>query len=434
MTDLLTLNDRQGQYPASYYAATAHDAPGYPTLEGGRDVDVCVIGAGYCGLSAALQLAKRGFSTVLLDAQRVGWGASGRNGGQLGTGQRVDQQALEKMVGLEHAKQLWQVAEGSKDLVKALVAEHQIKCDLKPGIIYADHKQRFVADTEAYVAHLNEVYGYSDISFLDRQQTADAIGTDVYFGASLDWGAGHLQPLNFALGLARAASDAGVEIFENSRVTNVVRGDRIRVETANGAVNAHHVLYACNGYLGDLQTDVAARVMPINSYVIATEPLGEARARKLIRDDVAVADSRFVVNYYRFSADHRMLFGGRESYGYKYPDDIASAVKDRMLGIYPQLTDVKVEYYWGGTLGITLNRMPHFARLGPNALSASGFSGHGVGMATYAGYLMAECVAGDASGFDVMEKVPTTSFPGGMALRRPLLVMAMLYYALRDRL
>lgn len=434
MADLLTLNDKQGSYPGSYYAATAHDAPAYPPLDGDVEVDVCVIGAGYCGLSAALHLAQKGFSVRLIDAQRVGWGASGRNGGQLGSGQRVDQEALEKMVGHDHARQLWDVAQGSKALVKSLVAAHDIECDLKPGIVYADHKQRFVRDTEAYVDHLNSVYGYEEISFLDRQQAADAVGTDVYFGGSLDMGAGHLHPLNFALGLARAAAKAGVAIHENTRAVEVKHGARHEVWTDGGVIRAEHVLYACNGYLGDLQSDVAARVMPINSYIIATEPLGAARARQVIRDDVAVADSRFVVNYYRFSADHRMLFGGRESYGYKYPDDIATAVKQRMLGIYPQLDDVKVDYYWGGTLGITLNRMPHFARVAPNVLSASGFSGHGVGMATYAGYLMAEAVAGDASGFDVMERVPTAPFPGGTALRRPLLVLAMLYYALRDRI
>lgn len=433
MPDLLTLNDRQGVYPGSYYAATADDAPGYPALDGDADTDVCVIGAGYCGLSAALHLAEAGLSVRLIDAQRLGWGASGRNGGQLGTGQRVDQESLEKMVGLDHAKQLWEVAQGSKALVKSLVGRHQINCDLKPGIIYADHKRRFVSDTEAYVERLNSVYGYSEISFLDRQQTADAVGTDVYFGGSMDWGAGHLHPLNFALGLGRAAASAGVTIHENTKALSVEQGSKQRVVTDTGTISADHVLYACNGYLGDLEREVAARVMPINSYVIATEPLSETRARAAIRDDVAVADSRFVVNYYRFSADHRMLFGGRESYGYKYPDDIASAVRQRMLGIYPQLDDVKVDYYWGGTLGITLNRMPHFARLGANALSASGFSGHGVGMATCAGYLMAEAVKGDAAGFDVMAKVPTYPFPGGTLLRQPLLVLAMLYYALRDR-
>jgi len=432
--DLLTLNDTPGAYPASYYAATAEGIVAHPPLDGDETADVCVIGAGYCGLSAALQLAKRGFSVILIDANRAGWGASGRNGGQLGTGQRRDQQSLEKLLGMEHARRLWDIAEHAKALVKGLVAEHDIACDLTPGLVNADHKARYVAESRDYVHHLNAVYGYDRIRFLDRDELAATIGTDVYHGGSIDMGAAHLQPLNFALGLARAAREAGVTIHDNTRALEVVEGAPARVKTAAGTISAGHVLHACNGYLGDLQPRVAARVMPINSYIIATEPLGEKRARRLIPDNVAVADSRFVVNYYRFSADHRMLFGGRESYGYRYPDDIAESVRQRMLAIYPDLADVGVDYYWGGTLGITLNRMPHFARLAPNILTASGFSGHGVGMATEAGYLLAEAVAGEASGFDVMEKVPTHAFPGGTALRRPLLVMAMLYYALRDRI
>lgn len=431
--DVLFQNDTAGEYPPSYYTATAEPLARLPALSGDIRADVCVIGAGFTGLSAALHLAERGMKVVLLEAQRVGWGASGRNGGQLGSGQRVDQQSLERMVGPDHAKKLWGLAEDAKTIVKSLAARHKIDCDLKPGIVYADHKQRFVSHTRAYVEHLKTVYGYDRISFLDRNELADAIGTDVYFGGSLDLGAGHLHPLKFAFGLARAAQEAGVTIHEMSHVTAIRRGDPARVETASGSVTADHVLLGCNGYLGLLEGEIAARVMPINSYIIATEPLGESTARAIIRDDVAVADSRFVVNYYRFSADHRMVFGGRESYGYRFPADIATAVRDRMLTVYPQLSDAAIDYYWGGTLGITMNRMPHFARLAPNILSASGFSGHGVAMATLSGAIMAETIAGQAGRFDIMAKVPTPRFPGGMALRHPLLVLAMLYYALRDR-
>jgi len=431
--DLLYANDRRGEYPPSYYAATADELPPFPPVDGDTRADVCVIGAGFTGLSAALHLAERGVKVVLLDAQRVGWGASGRNGGQLGSGQRVDQETLETMLGLDHARKLWDLAEGAKDTVKSLVARLKIDCDLKPGIVYADHKPRFVPHTKAYVERLRTVYGYDRISFLDKAELAEAIGTDVYFGGSLDWGAGHLHPLKFALGLARAAQKAGVTVHEMSRVTAIARGEPARVTTETGTVIADHVLLGCNGYLGLLEEEVASRVMPINSYIIATEPLGESTARAIIRDDVAVADSRFVVNYYRFSADHRMLFGGRESYGYRFPADIATAVRDRMLAIYPRLADARIDYYWGGTLGITMNRMPHFVRLAPNILSASGFSGHGVAMATFSGAVMAQALAAGAERFDIMEKVPTPRFPGGTALRQPFLVLAMLYYALRDR-
>lgn len=432
--DLLYDNEAPGVYPSSYYAATAKPLPRFPALDGDAKTEICVVGAGYTGLSAALHLAQRGKKVVLIDAQRVGWGASGRNGGQMGTGQRLDQITLEKMLGSAHAHQLWDIAEGAKALVRDLVARHEIDCGLKPGIIYADHKARFVPGTQAYVEHLQKHYNYDKISFLNRAETADAIGTDVYYGASLDWGAGHLHPLNFAFGLAGAAHDAGVTIYEQTRALSISHTAPARIETASGTITADQVLIAANGYLGALEPEIAARVMPINSYIAATEPLGEAGARAIIRDDVAVADSRFVVNYYRFSQDHRMLFGGRESYGYRHADNASEAVRKRMIGIYPQLRDAKIEYYWGGTLGITLNRLPHFARLAPNILSATGFSGHGLALATMSGKLMAEALSGAPDGFDAMAGVPTPAFPGGIGMRRPLLVMAMLYYAFRDRL
>jgi len=432
--DLIYGQEEKGTYPASYYKATANRELNFSALDGDLVADVCIVGAGYTGLSAALHLAERGYAVVVLDAQRVGWGASGRNGGQLGTGQRVDQETLEKMVGLERAKQLWQLAEDSKNLVKDLIAKYKIDCDLKPGIIYADHKQRFASGTEDYVRHLNETYDYADIRFLDRAALREEIGTVAYFGGSIDMGAAHLHPLNFALGLADAAEGAGAQIFEQTRVLRIEPGARAQVKTATGTVRAEHVLLACNGYLGGLAPDVAAKVMPINSYIVATEPLSEELARDVIRNDVAVADSRFVVNYYRLSADRRMLFGGRESYGYTTPNDIAESVKRRMTGIYPQLADAKIDYYWGGTLGITMNRMPHVARLSPNILSASGYSGHGLGMSTLCGQLMAEAVAGLAERFEVMAGLPIPRFPGGTLLRQPLLVLAMLYFALRDRI
>lgn len=430
----LFANDAPGVYPNSYYAETAAPLDPFPALDGDIRTEICVIGAGFAGLSAALHLRQAGHDVVLIEAQRVGWGASGRNGGQMGTGQRLDQEALEARFGLERAKTLWALSESAKQLVRDLADRHRIACELRPGIVYADHKKRFVAHTRAYVEHLNAVYGYDKISFLDRAALSQAIGTDVYFGASLDWGAGHLHPLKFALGLARAARDAGVKIFENTAATAISHTDPARIATPAGTITADRVLIAANGYLGDLESEIAKRVMPINSYMIATEPMGEQRARALVPDNVAIADSRFVVNYYRLSADHRMLFGGRESYGYRFPNDIATKTRARMLSIYPDLGDLEITHAWGGTLGITLNRMPHFARLAPNILSAGGFSGHGVAMATLSGKLMAKALKGDGTGFAAMEAVPTPRFPGGVAFRRPLLVLAMLYFSLRDRL
>jgi gamma-glutamylputrescine oxidase len=429
--DLLTANDRPGEYPASWYAATATPLPPFPALAGMQQADVCVVGGGYTGLSAALHLAEAGHSVVLVEANRVGWGASGRNGGQVGAGQRQDQDWLEKTMGRDRARALWDMAEEAKALVKALVARHAIDCDLQPGIVYAAHKPAFVGEYHAYAERLARDYGYDRIVPLDRAGVATALGTDVYHGGLHYRDSAHLHPLNYALGLARAAAAAGVRIFERSRV---VSRDDLGVVTDGGSVAARFVLYACNGYHCDIEPGITARIMPINNFIVATEPLGADRARALMPGRVAAADSRFVVNYWRLSHDHRLLFGGGETYGWRFPDDIAALVRRPLARTYPQFADIALDYAWGGTLAITVNRMPAFQRLAPNVLSASGYSGHGVAIATLAGKLMAEAVAGQAGRFDVFATLPQPRFPGGAALRWPLLVLAMSWYALRDRL
>lgn len=431
---LLYRNGRPGEYPDSYYAATANRIAPFPELAGDAQCDVCVIGGGYTGLSSTLELAERGFDVVLLEAHRAGWGASGRNGGQLGSGQRKSQTSLERSVGKADAHRLWDLGEQAKALVKARVARHAIECDLKPGILHVNHKRRFVGPDHAYVDMLREEYGYEELRAVSDAEAREMLGTDVYFGGMLDMGAGHLHPLNFALGLADAARAAGARIFERSGVARMEQSDPAVVHTAQGRVTARFVVLACNGYLDALEPRVAARVMPINNYVVATEPLGERRAREIIRDDVAVADSRFVINYYRLSADKRLLFGGGETYSYDFPADIKAYVRPYMLKIYPQLHDVRIDYGWGGTLGITMTRLPHFARLAPNLLSAGGYSGHGVGMATLAGQILADAVQGTLERFDLLARLPGRAFPGGTALRSPLLALAMLWYAMRDRL
>ncbi len=431
MMDLLTVNDRAGEYPPSYYAASANALDAFPALKGEIRADVCVVGAGYTGLNAALELAEAGFDVVLLDAQRVGWGASGRNGGQLGSGQRQDQDWIEKAVGFERAKAFWDLSMEAKATAKARIAKHAIACDLKPGMLRADHKTGEVAEHHAYVEKLNRDYGYADIRPLSKAEAAAEVGSRVYHGGSLDMGAGHLHPLNYALGLGAAARDAGVRIFERSRATRAVSG---RVTTAEGAVTARYVLLACNGYLGDLVPKVAARVMPINNFIVATEPLSEALLSEIIPRDVCVADTRFVVNYFRLSADKRMLFGGGENYSYRFPRDIAAMVRPRMEQVYPQLRGVRVDHAWGGTLGITVNRMPAFQRLDGDVYSAAGYSGHGVAMATLGGKLMAEAIRGTAERFDVFAGLAQPGFPGGAALRWPILAAAMTWYSLRDRL
>ncbi|WP_300067069.1 FAD-binding oxidoreductase [uncultured Ruegeria sp.] len=431
--NLLYSNDRKAEYPPSWYAATAHPMDRFPALEGDTSSDVCVVGGGYTGLSAALHLANAGLRVVVLEAHRVGFGASGRNGGQLGSAQRMAQEDLERLVGDADAAKLWDLAEDAKDLVKSLISEHQIDCDLKPGVAEMALSDSDRDELHEHAAHLSGKYGYDQIKVLDAEAGQALCPSPTYKGGFLDMGAGHLHPLNYALGLATAAAKSGARIHESTEVLNIEQGPRVCVQTEQGQVTADHVILACNGYLGDLNRQVASRVMPINNFIAATEPLGADTARVLTQD-VAIADTKFVVNYFRLSADGRLLFGGGESYGYQFPSDIAATVRKPMAQIFPHLQDVKIDYAWGGTLGITMRRMPYLTRVAPNILSASGYSGHGVGTATHAGQLMALAIQGQAEGFDTMSRVPALPFPGGSALRSPLLVLAMTWYALRDRL
>ncbi len=433
MMDLLYANDQRGAYPQSWYAATTTPLDPLPAPAGELRADVCIVGAGYTGLSAALHLAQAGRRVVLLEAQRVGFGASGRNGGQLGSGQRVDQIGLEKMVGDTRARALWDMGEEAKALVRSLVSKHDIDCHLKPGIAWTGSNRNEAGALHEYAEHLQKRYDYADVEPLSEDAFFALCPSPDYKGGALDKGAGHLHPLAYALGLARAARAAGVDIYEDARVTKLTHGSTVTVETRDAKVVADHVVLACNGYLSGLAPTVTSRVMPINNFIVATEPLGE-RTKEVLTQDVAVADSRFVVNYFRLSQDGRLLFGGGESYGYKFPKDIAAVVRKPMQIVFPHLKDVRIDYAWGGTLGITMKRFPYLARVAPNVLSASGYSGHGVGTATHAGLLMAQAIEGQDDGFDLMGCVPTPAFPGGGALRTPLLILAMTWYAMRDRI
>lgn len=427
--NLLFSNDRRGAYPDSWYAATATPREPAPPLTGETRADVCIVGGGYTGLSAALHLAERGYSVVVLEAHRVGFGASGRNGGQVGSGQRLEQDELETRMGRDDARRLWDLAEEAKALLRDLIARHAMPVTFHPGVAHACRTEAEVRHSHAMAEKLARDYGYTQVEPLDRTAIRALIGSKEYLGGDIDRGAGHIHPLNYAIGLAHAAEAAGARIHEGTLVTGIAPG---RVQTEQGSVAASHVILACNGYLGDLAPDVASRVMPINNFIVATEPLGD-RAREILSEPVAVADTRFVVNYWRLSEDNRLLFGGGESFGYHFPDVIRT-VRKPMLKVYPQLRDVRIDHAWGGTLAITMTRLPCFLRLAPGLLSASGYSGHGVALATLAGRLLAEAVAGQSERFDLMSRLPTPRFPGGTALRHPLLVLAMTWYGLRDRL
>ena len=434
MTSLLDINDQPGTYPASFYAAGVSPLINCAPAAGDIRCDVCVVGGGFTGLSAALHLAQRGYDVRLVEAQRIGFGASGRNGGQVGQGQRCDQDELEKMFGVERARELWQIGTQAVELVRTLSQSKLIETNFHPGVLHTDHKARFVDHSKAYVEKMHEQYGYEDIRFVAGDEIREWVNSPAYYGGTLDQRAGHINPLQLALGLARMAQASGAVLHEGTRVLRLSQEQKAVVHTDSSSITADYVVLACNGYIGDLHVDVSRRVMPINNYIVATESLGDEAQEQIIKGNIAVADSKFVVNYFRFSDDHRLLFGGTESYRYCFPDDIAAQVRKPLSEIFPQLSDVSIDYAWGGTLGITMNRLPHYQRYGHNVLSMSGFSGHGVAMGTLSGQIVADAIAGQAERFDIMENIPTPKFPGGKLMRHPLLVLAMLWYSLRDKL
>jgi gamma-glutamylputrescine oxidase len=414
----------------SYYAATCRERLVAPPLAGDVQADVCIVGGGYTGLSAALQLVKQGADVRLLEQSLLGWGASGRNGGQIHVGFRRDPDWLAARLGEASARALWQLAH-----LDALVREHRIDCDLRAGFLHADHKRRFTADTARHVERMREHWGYPDLTFVAREELPRFVRTDAYHSGYFDARGGHLHPLKFALGIARAAHSLGARLHERSEVVSLARREGLwHVRSAAGVVRARQVLLACNGYLRGLAPVVERHVMPINNFIAVTEPLGAARARSLIPAGCAVSDSRFVVHYYRVTADDRLLFGGGENYRYRFPRDIGAFVRPHVLRIFPQLQGVRFEHAWGGTLAITPTRMPFVRELAPGLYNASGFSGLGVVLAPYVGKVLAEALCGERAAFELLGRVPVPAFPGGAALRWPTLVAAMSFYALRDRL
>jgi gamma-glutamylputrescine oxidase len=423
------------QHIRSYYAASAHASPPREALRGDLTADVCVVGGGIAGCSTALNLAERGYRVVLLEGQRVGWGASGRSGGQAIFGFAAGQDKLVAQVGRETARRMFDVSVEALDVLKSRVARHEIDCDLNWGQMHVAIKPRHVAELEAWREELARDYGYASPRWLDRRELREILATERYLGGLLDPRSGHLHPLNYTLGLARAAEVAGVRIFEGSQVTRLDHGDTVTVSTEAGAVRARYAALCCNAYVDDaISARLRARIMPVGTYIVATEPLGEARMKALIRDNVAVTDINWVLDYFRRSADHRLLFGGRVSYSGLDPLNTERATRARMLKVFPQLADVDVAYSWGGYVDITMSRAPDFGRLAPNAYYLQGFSGHGIALTGMAGQLVAEAIAGQAERFDMFTKLEHRDFPGGPALRTPALVLAMLWFRMKDLL
>ncbi len=427
------MTERQKLGP-TWYEATGTPAPARAALSGETRADVCVVGAGFAGLSAALHLAKAGLRTIVLEATSVGSGASGRNGGQIHSGQRQDQTDLEAELGPERARAFWTLAEDAKALVRDLVAEHAIDCDLKSGLIYAAWKKRDAETLQRFQAHMASTYAYPT-QWIEKSNAGAYVGSERYFGLVVDPGGGQLHPLNFVRGLARAAETAGATIHEASRATSIEKsGPGVVIHTAGGSVHAAHAVLACDTWLGDLDRSAGRTAIAINSFIGVTEPLGETRARALIPSDMAIADTKFVVDYYRLTPDHRLLFGGGETYTPRYPADLHPIVRTPMLKVFPQLADVRLEHVWGGPVGITMSRMPHFGWRDATTVFAHGFSGQGVAIATLAGKLMAEAVTGTASRFDLFASLKHRPVPGGRLFRAPLTAVAMAWYALKDRL
>jgi gamma-glutamylputrescine oxidase len=419
-------------FAQSYYQATANRKVAAQQLRGDIKVDVCIVGAGFTGLSAALELAKAGMKVAVVEAQTVGFGASGRNGGQICTGFSPGQGPLEAQLGKADAKRAFAMAEESKSLIETRIADHNIDCDLTWGYLHCILKPHLYHHLEEWAADY-EALGYGGNTLLSKAEVEEKVGTRAYHGALREARAGHLHPLNYCIGLADAAMKAGAAIYENAEVTEVNTGPAPFAKTAQGKVSATFMILAGNAYLGKLVKPLYGRIMPVGSYIIATEPLGENRAKSLIRDNEAVANTNFIIDYFRRSGDNRMLFGGRASYSTLEPGNLAEYMRPRMTAVYPQLKDVKIDYAWGGFIAITSNRIPDCGRLSPTTYYAHGYSGQGVALAGLYGKLMAEAIRGQAERFDFFARVKHLPFPGG-ALRTPMLVAAMMYYRIRDAL
>ena len=420
-------------YPDSWYAASATPLPAQPVLQGRIEADVCILGAGYTGLSAALELAEAGYKVVVLEAERIGWGASGRNGGQAIAGFGCGEAKLEALVGFDDAKKMFDMSVDGLRWLRGRIDRHGIDCDWRDGHATVPIKPRQQRDVEEAVEDFNTRYGHP-VQWWDRERLRSELASDRYLGAMYDPVSGHLHPLAYALGLGRAALDAGVRIFEGSRVTQLVRGTRPVFKTTQGEVVCDTAILAGNALLRGIAPELESRMMPVGTYIAATPPLGEARARELIRNDMAVADTNWALDYFRLGRDHRLLFGGRASYSTMTPPNLRGVMTRRMHRVFPQLRDVGIEYLWGGMIDISLNRAPHWGRLSPNLYFAQGFSGHGLIAAGLAGTVMAEAIRGQSERLDLFEKIRHHPFPGGRALRTPLLVAAMAWYKLRDAL
>ncbi|MDO8700962.1 MAG: FAD-binding oxidoreductase [Undibacterium sp.] len=420
----------------SYYEASVNRPAASASLGGRIVADVCVVGAGFAGLSAALELRAKGYSVTVLEAKTVGWGASGRNGGQAIVGYASDE-AIESQFAPEDCRRAWHITVEALQLIRQRIADHAIDCDFVSGYMSVAVNEKKGRQLAQATVDLQRRYGY-EMQAIAPKDIKNWIASERFHSGAFDPQSGHLHPLKYCLGLAAAARAAGVQIFENSPVVEIVRGTKPVVKTAQGEVVCDFVVLAGNVYLDAYGKAVAPelnkRIMPVGTYIVATESMGKERADALIRQRSAACDTNFVLDYFRPTADHRMLFGGRVSYSAATPFNLIASMRKRMLAVFPQLSDLDVPYAWGGFVDITMNRGPDFGRLGSNMYYLQGFSGHGLALTGMAGKLVAESIAGQAERFDLLAKIKHHPFPGGPLMRTPALVLGMLYYQIKDLL
>ena len=421
------------QHVDSYYAASRNPRVDYPVLTDVVESDVCIIGAGYTGLSTALFLLENGFSVTVLEAAKVGFGASGRNGGQIVNSYSRDIDVIEKQVGARQAQLLGEMAFEGGRIIRERVAKYGIQCDLKDGGVFAAITAKQMGHLESQ-KKLWERYGHAQLELMDERRIREVVGTERYVGGMLDMSGGHIHPLNLALGEAAAVASLGGKIYEQSAATRIDRGPQPVVHTASGQVKAKFVVVAGNAYLGGLMPELAAKSMPCGTQVLATEPLSDELAHSLLPQDYCVEDCNYLLDYFRLSADKRLIYGGGVVYGARDPADIEAIIRPKLLQTFPQLKDVKIDYTWTGNFLLTLSRLPQVGRIGDNIYYSQGCSGHGVTYTHLAGKVLAEALRGQAERFDAFAGLPHYPFPGGQLLRVPFTALGAVYYQLRDRL
>ena len=424
---LLKSTPDTSEHAPSYYAASANWQTDYPKLEGDISADVVIVGGGFSGVATAVELCERGYKVVLIEANRVGWGASGRNGGQIIGGYGSNPAAFASSIGTEGVKAVENMGVECVDIIKARIEKYKIDCDLKWGYCEVGLKNR----------HMKAYRDWADdepaIKLLGRDELKEYVNSELYIGGYYreDWG--HIQPLNLCIGEARAAESMGAKIFEQSRITGITYGDQPTVYTENGSVKGDHVILCGNAYMGDLVPYLDARVLPATSCIIGTEPLTEEQIQQTLVQDVAVCDSRTALDYYRLSADKRLLFGGLANYSGLDPANAIGIMRAKMEKVFPSLRDVSIDYSWSGRMGISVRRMPQIGRIkNSNVLYISGYSGHGVAPTHMTGRILAEAVSGNTYRFDIMNKMFHMTWPGGKLLRRPFMALGMMWYKALD--